>query len=125
MVEALPAQGPDYPLHLGILPGAVRSNDHLFDAESPHSLPERQAVHRIPVADHEARRLFVAERLHDLLRCPLGRRVLGHVEVDDPASIVREHDENEQNAERSCRHGEEINRHKITDMVVEKRPPGL
>jgi hypothetical protein len=38
------------------------------------------------------RHLSVAECFHDLLRCPLGRRVLGHIEVDDPASIMREND---------------------------------
>ncbi len=41
MIEALPAQGSDYPLHLRSLPGTVRRNDHLLNAESLHSLPER------------------------------------------------------------------------------------
>jgi hypothetical protein len=87
----------------------VRRNDYLLNVESLNAFLERQTVHRIPVPNHEARRLSVAERFDHLLRYPLGRRVLGHVEVNDPASIMRERDKDKQNAERGCRHGEEIN----------------
>ncbi len=99
MIEALPAQCSDYPLDIRILPGTVRRNDYLLNADGLHPFPERQAVHSIPVADNEARGLSVAERFHHLLRCPLGRRVLGHIEMQDPASIMREHNKDEQNAE--------------------------
>jgi hypothetical protein len=48
-----------------------------------------------------------------------------HVEVHNPAAIMRKHDENEQDAKRDCRHREEVNRHDFSDMVVQERPPVL
>ena len=93
--------------------------------EGLHSFAKRRAVHPIPVADQEAGRVPVAERFHQLLRCPIGRRMVGDVEVDDPASIVGEHDEDEQDAKRGGRNREVVNRHKVADMVVEERSPCL
>ena len=40
MIEALPAQVSDYPLHVRTLPGTVRRNDHLLNAESLHSFSD-------------------------------------------------------------------------------------
>jgi hypothetical protein len=125
VIEALPAQGSDDLLDIRSLPRASGSNDHLLDTEGLHSFPERRAVNRISVADQEAGQSTVAERFHELLRCAFGRRMVCHVEVDDPASIMGEHDEDEQDAKRGGWNREEINRHKVADMVVEERSPGF
>jgi hypothetical protein len=41
---------------------------------------------------------LVREGVHDLLSGPGGSGMLGHGEVDDPTRVVREHDEDEQDA---------------------------
>ena len=51
--------------------------------------------------------------------------MLGDVEVDDPPAVVGEHDEDEEDAEASGGHGEEVDRDQVADMVGEERPPGL
>ena len=51
--------------------------------------------------------------------------MVGPIEVDDPASIMGEHDEDEEDAERGGRNREEVNRHKVADMVVRECSPGL
>jgi hypothetical protein len=61
----------------------------------------------------------------DLLGGPVGGGVLGHVEVDDPPVVVGEDDEDEQDAEASGGHGEEVDGDQVADMVGEERPSGL
>ena len=51
--------------------------------------------------------------------------MLGHVEVDDAPAVMGEHDENEEDAEAGGRHGEEIDRDQVEEVVGEERPPGL
>jgi hypothetical protein len=40
-------------------------------------------------------------------------------------AVVSEHDENEEDAEASGGHGEEVDRDQVVDVVSEERPPGL
>jgi len=51
--------------------------------------------------------------------------VLGHVEVDDSPAVVSEHDKDEEDAESSGGHGEEIKGDQISDMIGEERSPRL
>jgi hypothetical protein len=51
--------------------------------------------------------------------------VLGHIEVDDAPALVSEHDEDEEDAEPSGGHGEEVEGDQISDMVGEECPPRL
>jgi len=43
--------------------------------------------------------------------------MLGDVEVEDAPAVVGEHDEDEENAEPSGGHGEEIDRDQVPDMI--------
>jgi zinc transporter ZupT len=45
--------------------------------------------------------------------------MLGHVEVDGPPAMVSEHDEDEEDAEPSGGHGEEVERDQVSDMIGE------
>jgi hypothetical protein len=51
--------------------------------------------------------------------------MLGHVEVEDAAALVVQHDEDEQNAQVHGGHREEIDRDEVPDMVGEERAPSL
>ena len=73
-----------------------------------HSVPKPLAVDLVTVAQEIGRRRVVREGGHDLLGGPVGGGVLGHVEVDDAPAMVGEHDEDEEDAEPSGGHGEEI-----------------
>jgi hypothetical protein len=48
-----------------------------------------------------------------------------YVEVYDATTVVGQHDEHEQNAERGGGDGEEADRRKLGDVIGEERPPGL
>jgi hypothetical protein len=54
-----------------------------------------------------------------------GRWVLGHVEMDDAATMVKQHDKNEEDAEASGGDREEIERDQLSEMVDEECSPDL
>jgi hypothetical protein len=58
----------------------------------------------------------------DLLGRPLRGRVLGHIEVDDAAAMVGEHDEDEEYPQASGGHREEVEGDQVPDVVGEERP---
>jgi hypothetical protein len=104
--------------------GAV-GRENLLDPHALHSVPKLLAVDLVTIAQKIGARGVVREGVHDLLGGPAGGGVLGHVEVDDPPAVVGEYDEDEEDAEASGRHGEEVDRDQVADMVAEERPPGL
>jgi hypothetical protein len=118
----VPAQGPDYSLHIRRLPGTARCGDNLPDIEHLHLVLKQQPIDSIPVADEIARGFSFVERLNQLLRSPGGGRMFCHVEVHKLTAIMTKNDENEQGTERSRGDGEEIDRSKFPDVVIQKRP---
>ncbi len=48
--------------------------------------------------------------------------MLGYVEVDNSASVVRQHEENEEHFECRSRHDKEIDRDKLFEVQIGKRP---
>ena len=100
VIETLAAQGPDETLHVGILPWGPRGDRHLVDPEGIHSARGHRPVHRIAVAEQISGRGVPRERLRKLRGRPLGRRGIGHVDVDDAAPVgCEDDDEDEQHLE--------------------------
>src|SRR6267143_1269260 len=108
-----------------ILPGAVGRREDFGDPQALHAVPKLLAVDLVAVAQEIGRCGVVRESVHDLLGGPVGGGVLGHVEMDDAPAMVGEHDEDEEDAEASGGHGEEIDRDQVPDVIGQKRPPGL
>ena len=63
------------------------------------------------------------KRFHDLLGCPSGGGMLGHVKVHDFATVMTEDYEHIESTKRSCRDGEEIHRGQVRCVIFEKSPP--
>ena len=125
MIQALPADRADEPLRERVLPRAPRRRENLVDAYALHAAPKWLTVDAIAVAEEIGRCRLVGEGVDDLLTGPDSGGVLGDVEVDDAPAVLSEHDENEEDAEASGRHGKEVDRDQVPDMVGEERPPGL
>jgi len=90
-----------------------------------HSVAKLLAVDLVTVAQEIGGRGVVREGVHDLLGGPAGGGVLGHVEVEDAAALVGQHDEDEEDVQVSGGNGEEVDRDEVADMVGEERSPGL
>jgi hypothetical protein len=88
-------------------------------------MPKVLTVDAIAVAEEVARRRVVWGAVHDLLGGALSSGVLRCIEVDGAPAVVGEHDEDEQDAEASGGHGEEVDRDQVAAVVSEERPPGL
>ena len=96
VIEALTSDGADKSLREGILPGALRRRQQFSDSHTLHALLKHVPVDAVAIAEEVERCAVIRESVHNLLGGPLGRWVLGHVEVDDAPAMVSKHDENEQ-----------------------------
>jgi hypothetical protein len=103
----------------------VWRRENFLDLHPLHAVAERLAIDLVTLAQEVGRRGVVRERVYDLLSVPESGGVLGDVEVDDAAAMVGEHDEDEEDAEPSGGHREEINRDQVPDVIGQERPPGL
>ena len=93
-VEVLDFSGPFEVFFAARLEGQDDDDPALFDV--------------VTIAQEIGRRGIVREGVHDLLGRPGGHGMVGHVEVQDAPAIVGEHDEDEEDAEPSGGHREEI-----------------
>jgi hypothetical protein len=62
-------------------------------------VPERVTIDAVAIAEEIGGSRVVGERLNDLLGGPRRGRMFGDVEVEDPAAVVGEHDEDEEDAQ--------------------------
>src|SRR6266446_10182674 len=125
MVQALASHRANEPLREGILPGTARGRDDFTDPHAFDALTKRVPVDTVAIAEKITRRRIVRERVDELLGGPGGGGMLGDVEVDEAPAVVGEHDEDEEDAEPSSGHGEEIDRDQVPDMIGQKGSPSL
>src|SRR4051794_32227163 len=62
VVQALAANGPDHPFHIGALPGRARGRQHLFDTHGLHLFNEVTAEDPVAIAQGDS-----------VVPCPRGR----------------------------------------------------
>ena len=71
------------------------------------------------------RRRRLGKGIDDLLCRPRCRRMLGHVEMNDPPPVVKKDDEDEEDSTGDGWYGEEIDRAERGDVIREEGSPGL
>ncbi len=125
VIQTLAPDRANEPLREGVLPRALGRGQHFTESHALHSVPKRVTVDAIPIAEEIGRRGVVREGIDDLLGGPGGGGMLGHVEVEDAAALVGEHDKDEEDAQLRGGHREEIDRDEVPDMVSEERAPRL
>ncbi len=117
VIQAFSPDRSDDPFDVRILPRRMWGAQDFVDAHAVYALPEGIAVDPIAVAQQVARRGVPRKRFDNLLRRPRGRRVFGNVEMNNAATMVREHDEDEENTERRSGDREEINGHQVLHVI--------
>src|SRR3989454_7547789 len=98
MVKAFPPQRANHPLRIGVLPCAAWLNDRLPDVEQPRLTRKSFAIDLIPVPDQMPRALVLPARLDQLSCRPFRRRVLGDIEMHQPAPAVAQHDQHKEHS---------------------------
>lgn len=123
MIKQLAAECTNHSFHIGILPRRCGCSNDLFYPKAFNPSGDLFAENTIAVPNQIARRCIKWKPLHELLSSPLCRRMFGHIEVSDSASIMRQNNQHKQHAKRHCRDHEKIDRRQFPGMLVEKRLP--
>jgi len=93
VIQTIPADGTDQALNERILPRRARHGDNRFYTEGLDPSLNGFTINAISVPQQIAWRGIKRKRFHNLLGCPLSRRMLGHVEVYDLATVMAENDD--------------------------------
>ena len=124
VVEAFPPKGPDHALAVRILPRGPRRGEDLLNSHRTHSTNEVRAIDLVSAPNDVLRRRVVGEGVDQLLPCPLRRRTLGDVEVQDASMLMLEHEEHVQNAKGRCGHDKEVDGNEVRiSASIGGRPP--
>ena len=125
MVQAFALNAADQAFHIRILPRASWRRDDLFHAHRHYGRAERLPVCAVPVADQVPRRRVPRKGFANLLRYPIRSRMCRDAEMHDPSALVVEHDEPEQEAERSRGDRETVDRRQAIGVICKECPLGL
>jgi hypothetical protein len=98
VIEALAADGADDPFGERVLPRCSGSDDHFANSHVGQAPGEALAVDGIPIAEEISWRGLVWEGLEDLAGGPDCRGMIRHVEAEELAAVMAEHDEGEEEA---------------------------
>ncbi len=124
VIQALPANRSDDTLCVGVLLGTPGGNQHFFYPHVPRPLLEVIPIYLVAISKEILGCSVIWKCLHDLLRRPFGRWMPGHIEMDDSAPMMGEHDQYEEHLEPDRWYDKEIDGHEISHMVFQKCLPG-
>jgi hypothetical protein len=123
MVQALATDAPDQPLHIGILPWALWSDEDLFDPHVSYPLPKGHPVDPITVAQEIPWGLVPREGVDHLLGSPRRGRVFRDIDMDETSSLMGQNEQDEQHCVGDCRYDEEIQGHEVLHVVFQEGLP--
>src|ERR1022692_4360114 len=123
MVEQVSSAALNPTFRDAILPGTLEGGPHRLHLQGSNRCGNLKSVLPIPVKDQKPGSRLERKRFPQLLDGPQAGRVLGHVEVQDAPTVVADHEEAIEHAERDRRDGEEIHSGDRFPMVAQKREP--
>src|SRR5215471_17230025 len=105
MIETLPPDRSDQPLHECPLPRTGRSSPNFLDPQCLHSLDEISSINLVLIPQQIPWSGILRKSLDHLSPRPKGSGMGRDVEVNDLPSIVSQDDETEQDAKSNSRDG--------------------
>ena len=125
VVETLASNTSDEPFREWILPGILCSREHFFYSYSLNPASEQSAIDGVPIPQQIAWRRVFRKRFDDLPRRPIRSWMLGHIKMDNPSSLMCQHNKYKQDSELQRRYREEVDGDKLTNMIGQEGLPGL
>src|SRR5437870_13723380 len=107
MIEALASNRSNHSLYIGSLPRRARCRQNLADAHVSHLFSEGIPEDSIAVAQQVAREVVKGKCLPQLLSRLLRGRMSGHIEVQNAAPVMGQHQKHVKDLETDSGHGEE------------------
>src|SRR5262249_38200985 len=93
MIETFATQCPNQALHKRILPRRAWRRHHFLGAKTLHEATEVSSVDAIAIPQQIRRRGLVRKGFANLLSRPGSRRMVGHIQMNDAAAVVRQDEE--------------------------------
>src|SRR2546425_154712 len=125
VTETLAPDASNESLRERILPRASWSRPYFSNAHSLNSFLEIVAIDSVSITNQITRHLLLRKCFDHLLCRPSRRRMLGDIKVNHSPSFMRQNNKHKQHTQPGCRYREEVDRHEIADMVVQKGSPSL
>src|SRR6516165_4837932 len=125
MICALAPDRADQAFSIPILPGRAVRCGPVPDPHCAHTSLECNTECSVVVANEIFRCTVPRKRFGDLARQPLGRRIVGHREPQQPPPLVPENQKCEKLLERNGRNHKQINRRDPLHMIADEGLPGL
>lgn len=125
VVEAIPSQSADHSFAVGVLPGRPVRGSYRRDATGFNFLLEVETIDLIIISYQVFGCSVVRKRLNDLLSGPSGSGRIGDIEMNNPASFMRHHNQDIEQLKIDRRHDEEVDGCKVFHMVVQECAPSL
>src|SRR5271170_1313257 len=110
-------------LRYTILPRTFEGGPHRTHAQRSNGVRDRPSVLRIPVEDQKPGSRLEWKRLPQLRDDPQSRRMTGDVAVQDAPTIVADHEEAVEKAERDRGYGEEVHRRNDFPRIAKETEP--
>lgn len=108
MIQAFSTNGTYQAFDVRRLPGRLRGRQHLRYRHARRLLPEGIAIDPVAVAKKVAGNRIPRECLHELRCRPLGRRMLGHIEMHDTPAVMSQNQKDKQQLEINGEYNEEV-----------------
>ena len=108
VVQALPAYGTNDPFDIGTLPRRMWGTEDFLDVNVSDLPAELISVDAITVPQQVLWGGVKRKSFEKLLRGPLRSRMRGHVEVNNPSSLMSKYDEDKENLERKGGNRKEV-----------------
>src|SRR3954447_20186610 len=125
MVRALASDRPDQAFNISVLPGRAERDGLVPNTHRSDAILERDAKCSVIVADEIFRCPLPWKRFSDLACQPLGRRISGHRNPQQPPPAVAENKKCEKLLKGNRRDHKEINRRNPLRMIAKEGLPGL
>jgi hypothetical protein len=125
VIQTFTTNRADQSLGIRILPGRTKRNNNLFDSHVFKSSAKVTAVCRVSVVYQILWGFIVRESFDDLLRSPLGGRMLCDVEMNNSPTMVEYDDKTIHNSKRCRRHCKEIDSSDLAGVVSKESVPCL
>ena len=107
VIQTLSANAANDALGIGIPPRAPRCDRAFLHPQTAYAFSKLASIDGITIAQQVLRHGLPWKRFNELLRRPFARRMLRHIEVNDPAPIVGQDNQHEQHAQSHRGDGEE------------------
>ena len=117
-VQALPSDRPDQPLTDGVYRGRPHRRLEYPYTHCSHSLVQILGKDAVPVMDQKSVRMFLGQRLAELLERPFSSRMRRHIVMKDLAPAQFHDDEYIKETESGCEHYEEVTSDDGLGMIV-------